>query len=307
MGYDIVGDVHGHADELEALLLLMGYRQAGGRLHHPGRHLVFVGDLIDRGPEQLRVIDIARRMQDAGNATIVLGNHEWNAIGWATENPAHPGSFLRDHRKASNRTQHQTFLDQVGENSRLHNELIAWMKSLPLWLDLEGFRVVHACWHQPSIDVLRPLLSLKLSLTDATLLQAHDPGSEAYRASEIILKGLEVPLPDGFSFLDKDGHRRQDVRIRWWEADADTIRLAALCDDDIRELLPDTPLPADAQVSHHDRKPTFFGHYWLKSHLPWLTSNTHACLDFSVARGGHLVAYRWDGEDRLSSSKLIWA
>ena len=86
-GYDIIGDVHGHADKLEALLKAMGYRHTDGAWRHPSRTAVFVGDLIDRGAQQLKTIDIARRMRDAGSAKIVLGNHEFNAVAWATEDP----------------------------------------------------------------------------------------------------------------------------------------------------------------------------------------------------------------------------
>ena len=50
MEYDIVGDVHGQADKLEALLLAMGYRQHAGAYWHPTRKAIFVGDFIDRGP-----------------------------------------------------------------------------------------------------------------------------------------------------------------------------------------------------------------------------------------------------------------
>ena len=51
-GYDIIGDIHGHADQLEALLSELGYRPSGGAHRHPHRQAVFVGDLIDRGPAQ---------------------------------------------------------------------------------------------------------------------------------------------------------------------------------------------------------------------------------------------------------------
>ena len=45
--YDIIGDIHGHADELVSLLELMGYRQrAGGVYEHPSRHAIFVGDFV---------------------------------------------------------------------------------------------------------------------------------------------------------------------------------------------------------------------------------------------------------------------
>ncbi len=79
--FDIVGDVHGCCDELEALLAELGYRvdRDGGRfaITHPEvRRLVFLGDLVDRGP---RVADCLRLVMDAvvdGAALCVPGNHE---------------------------------------------------------------------------------------------------------------------------------------------------------------------------------------------------------------------------------------
>jgi hypothetical protein len=58
-GYDIIGDVHGCAAQLEALLVELGYQIADGtgEYRHPRRQTVFVGDLIDRGGEQLRVLE----------------------------------------------------------------------------------------------------------------------------------------------------------------------------------------------------------------------------------------------------------
>lgn len=53
-GYDIIGDVHGHADEFEGLLRMMGYVPRGRGYRPPvGRQVVFLGDLIDHGPQQL--------------------------------------------------------------------------------------------------------------------------------------------------------------------------------------------------------------------------------------------------------------
>ena len=59
-GYDIVGDIHGHADELEALLQSIGYQQQGGGYVHASRILIMVDDLIDRGPKQKRVLEVAQ-------------------------------------------------------------------------------------------------------------------------------------------------------------------------------------------------------------------------------------------------------
>lgn len=72
-GYDIIGDVHGCATQLEALLAELGYQKASGTSEycHPDRHAIFGGDLIDRGTEQLRVLQIAKDMVEAGSAQIV--------------------------------------------------------------------------------------------------------------------------------------------------------------------------------------------------------------------------------------------
>ncbi|RYG77434.1 MAG: metallophosphatase, partial [Alphaproteobacteria bacterium] len=59
---DIIGDIHGHADRLEGLLLKLGYRQSGGAWRHPQRTAVFVGDLVDRGSQQRRTLETVRAM-----------------------------------------------------------------------------------------------------------------------------------------------------------------------------------------------------------------------------------------------------
>ena len=95
MGYDIIGDVHGQDGKLTALLAKLGYRVKNGAYRHPeGRVALFLGDLIDRGPGQVEVINIVRNMIEAGSARTILGNHEWNAIGYATQDPE-SGAWLR--------------------------------------------------------------------------------------------------------------------------------------------------------------------------------------------------------------------
>jgi protein phosphatase len=77
--FDIIGDVHGCAEELVALLGELGYAVApdGARAHHPeGRRVVFVGDLVDRGPATPAVLRLAMGMVAAGDALCVPGNHE---------------------------------------------------------------------------------------------------------------------------------------------------------------------------------------------------------------------------------------
>ena len=96
MGYDVIGDIHGQADKLEALLRKLGYlHRASGWVPPHDRQAVFLGDLIDRGPDQVKVVNAVRSMIDAGHARSVMGNHEFNAIGYATPRRDAPGEFLR--------------------------------------------------------------------------------------------------------------------------------------------------------------------------------------------------------------------
>ncbi len=71
--FDIIGDLHGCADELEALLAKLGYGPEG---HPDGRLAVFVGDITDRGPRSLDCYEIVAGMVSKGRALCVAGNHD---------------------------------------------------------------------------------------------------------------------------------------------------------------------------------------------------------------------------------------
>jgi hypothetical protein len=139
-------------------------------------------------------------------------------------------------------------------------------------------------------------------LTQAGLHESYRRGSEAHAAVEILLKGPEQRLPGGIHFFDKDGHKREEVRLRWWDPGATTFRKSALGMNGREDELPDSPLPRDFRYAGN--KPVFFGHYWL-SGTPVLTAPNAACLDFSVAKRGYLTAYRWSGETCLSEENLV--
>ena len=294
-----MGDIHGHADALHRLLRELDYAEIEGVFRHPERQMIFVGDFIDRGPQQREVLRIARSMCEAGAARAVMGNHEFNAIGWVAQNK--DGAFLRSH-SAKNENQHAKFLGQIGENSAAHKDAIGWFRSLPIWLDLPGFRVVHACWHNASREALEPFLDDAGRFTEEGVFESYRRGSAAHAAVEILLKGPEERLPAGIHFNDKDGHRREEVRLRWWDQNATTFRKAALGMDGREDEIPDSRLPTDYR--YHERKPVFFGHYWLKDR-PEITAPNAACLDFSVAKEGYLTAYRWSGESELAESSLV--
>lgn len=310
MAYDIIGDIHGQADKLHALLARLGYRRAnGGAYRHPDRTAIFVGDFIDRGPLQIDSVMTVRRMVEAGSALAVMGNHELNAIAWHTPDPERSGDYLRTHEGAlgaRNREQHGAFLREVQDDPELHKEVIDWFLTLPLWIDLPGISVVHACWHSGFMEELRPRLTPQLQLTRQTMVAASRPDAMEFRNVEAVTKGLEVTLPAGHSFQDKDGHVRRNVRVRWWDVDATTYRNLALMPDELRVQLPDSAVPQHGRVQTHGPKPVFFGHYWMTG-APAVQSPTRACVDYSAANAGPLVAYRWDGEPTLDSRQFVSA
>lgn len=321
-GYDVIGDVHGQYDKLVGLLRHLGYADRDGLWSHPKRRAVFVGDLIDRGHSQLQVLGLARTMVEAGTALIVMGNHEFNAIAWATPHPTN-GDFLRPRfgeKGPKNFAQHAAFLAEVGMVRGLHREWVDWFRTLPLWLDLDGLRVVHACWHQSSMDLLRTLVVQDDGtwfLNDDVMLQASTEGSQEYDAVECLLKGPEVRLPNGWEYLDKEGHRRDKARIAWWRADTSTFLRAARIppgattpDGQPFPELPDTPITmADVAVwpvpSYGDEIPVVVGHYWSTSD-DRIHDTQMICVDLSAAKGGPLAAYQWSGEKVIDPSNLVW-
>lgn len=318
MHYDIIGDIHGHADKLEALLVRMGYREREHAWRHPDRTAIFVGDFIDRGPHQLRTLEIVQAMVEAGAALAVMGNHELNAIAWHTPHPERPGEFLRPHVHPTmgdkNHKQHARFLEEIQDDPARHKAIIDWFMTLPLWLDLPGIRIVHACWHQPYMDWLRPLLTDQHQLRPGLLHAATEaPASEDLRdyglptvfsAVEAIVKGLEIPLPAGCTFYDKDGTQRNRVRVRWWDATARNYPQAALLNDATLKTLPDEPIPETARIESTDDRPVFFGHYWMRG-APDVQTPSAACVDYSAGRGGDLMAYRWSGERALDRRNFV--
>ncbi len=296
MAYDIIGDIHGHDEALVRLLRKLDYREQGGSWRHPERTALFVGDFIDRGPGQLKTINIVRAMVDSGAARAVMGNHEFNAIAWHTPDPEKPGAHLRPHSE-KNLEQHAAFLAETEGKPALHQEIIDWFLTLPLWLELPGLRVVHACWHPAYMDALRPHLKPDLS-PDLALVEAGcRKGSDPHKAIETILKGPEVALPDGVTFM-QGAQERAEARTRWWDPNAITFRQSALVGSKDPLELPDLPIPEEVRPGYAGDRPVFFGHYWMTGKPQPLAPDV-ACVDYSVGKKGPLVAYRWEGERSL--------
>lgn len=318
-GFDVIGDVHGCADKLEGLLRELGYIESGGAYRHAGsgeeRQAIFVGDLVDRGLQQIKTLEVVRAMVDSGSAQIVMGNHEFNAISFATRDPERPEEFARPHNK-KNAKQHKAFTDQIPVDTRLYAYWIEWFRTLPLWLDLGGIRVVHACWNGDEIEGAKDRVSPGTPLPTEFIVRANRKGSPEHRAVEVLLKGPELSLTEYGQpgFRDKNGHLRREARIRWWNADGSTLRELAEIPPDSKTkegttypTLPDDPCPKETVFDYRDAEPVFYGHYWRtgepRKGEDW-TDNT-VCVDFSAVKGGPLVAYRWHEGQKISFEHFV--
>ena len=301
--YDLIGDIHGHADALESLLQKMDYQKKSGAYAHPERKVIFLGDFLDRGPKISQVLETVYPMLESGSAKSVMGNHELNALAFHTPRQESPGNFLRPHSE-SNVKQHKATLDQVpSKDLQFH---LAWIRKLPLWLDLDGLRVIHACWDEQQQATVSAGLGEHGIITDEFLHSACTPAKSLFAPLEVLLKGKEAKLPEGMSFNDADGHKRTSVRTKWYlPTEGHTYLTYALqmdpihCDATLSEQTVEAASPYPA-----NEKPVFIGHYWLTAPKPSLLAHNVACVDYSVAKGGFLCAYRWDGEKVLSDEKF---
>ena len=146
---DVVGDVHGEIEPLRRLLAQLGYDAQGA--HPRGRRLVFVGDLCDRGPDSPAVADLVMSLVDRESAQCVLGNHELNIL----RNDAKPGNgWILDPGCKEQRPDGE-FAHSRTAPTGWKARFTAFLGTLPVALEREDLRVVHAAWLPSEIAVLR--------------------------------------------------------------------------------------------------------------------------------------------------------
>ena len=321
---DFIGDIHGHCAELRALLAKLGYVETSGAYRYPGgsRSVVFLGDYIDRGPEVRETVNLVRAMRDAGSAVALMGNHEFNALcfwqlnGEGGSHVIHciPGGYLREHSFNKVAIHTRTVESYKGRKQEFH-DMLDFLKTLPFFVETESFRAQHACFEKGAASILNAegIRCFADGNFDDLIARANDQFNEyddsLFDPINFFLKGPEMNLPDGITFRDGENVLRKRARIRWWvDPKGKSLRELA--------FQPGVELPAcaaPADVCTHEfygeaERPVFFGHYWLTG-LPHLIRENVCCLDYSVAgyRGdGRLVAYRFDGEQRLDESKFVW-
>lgn len=292
MTYTIVPDIHA---DLERLNWSIAEAQ--------GSKMIFLGDLIDAGelvenPNDLGVLQRVSQLISDGQASCILGNHELNAILFHRRS-SKSNYPLRSH-KEQNSKQHKSFIEAFGVESNDALSWTAWMlETLPLWLEFDGLRIVHACWSEKAIDIVkkrRP--SGHLQLEDLEEVAAKT--TEFAIAVETITSGPEAKLPVDYSFTDNGGNKREHVRLSWWNAENTTWRKAALSVPDLSQL-PSSKLPAElmSEIYSVDAAPVLVGHYKIKG-IPTLQSANATSLDYPMNK----CVYHWSGESTLQSKNL---
>lgn len=307
-GYDLIGDIHGCALSLELLLSKMGYEKRDGVYRHPRRKVIFLGDLVDRGPRIRETLQLAYAMVQAGEADIVMGNHEYNYLSYCTEGKEGSGmSYLREHSPRHHRILAET-IEQLADYPEERATYQQWIREMPLYLEFEHFRVVHACWHQRLIDRFEASYS-DHCIDDDFLHRSSKRGTFEWALMDRLLRGTHLSLPEGEVMVSKDGYQRRFFRTKFWEKSPNYYGDVVFQPDPLPEHIASMKLTEqdhnDLLYYHPDEKMLFIGHYWREGVPEPITPNI-ACLDYSAVKYGKLVAYRLDDEKTIQRDKFIW-
>ncbi|MBG6180922.1 polynucleotide kinase-phosphatase [Arthrobacter sp. CAN_A1] len=208
--FDAIGDVHGCRSELESLLGKLGYgviRDVAGRpidaSHPEGRRAIFLGDLVDRGPDSPGVLRLVMGMVDAGHALAVPGNHEAKLV-----------RALEGKKVQVSHGLAETLAQLAQESEEFRREVLRFCRDLVSHLVLDDGRLVVA--HAGLIEKYHGRASGRVRAfalfgdttgeTDEYGLPVRLPWADAYRGRATVLYGhvptLEAEWVNGTMCLD---------------------------------------------------------------------------------------------------------
>jgi len=248
---DIVGDIHGEIAPLRSLMQHLGYAEDG---HHPdGRRLIFVGDLTDRGPNSAAVVDLVQSLLESGRAQCVLGNHDLNIL---LEHRKHDNSWFYGEKFLHD----DEVVPQVLADEAIQQRVVRLFRTLPIALERDDLRVVHACWNDEMVEIARESSDVvKLYNEHHNLIEASFPELDLDQTDQDLEHQNKNPvklLSSGPEERTQEpiyasGKLRHEKRIQWW----------------------------------HDYHGTFcvFGHYSLLDGHPRSNASSF-CVDFGVGK-----------------------
>ncbi|MGW0712808.1 polynucleotide kinase-phosphatase [Streptomyces sp. NPDC002643] len=268
--FDIIGDIHGCASELESLLGKLGYADG---VHPEGRTAVFVGDLVDRGPDSPGVLRRVMSMVGSGNALCVPGNHE-NKY----------GRYLKGRKVQHTHGLAETIAQMEGESEEFTKRVREFIDGLVSHYVLDGGRLVvcHAGlpekYHGRTSGRVRShaLYGDTTGETDEFGLPVRYPWAEDYRGRAAVVYG-HTPVPtatwlNNTICLDTGavfGGRL--TALRWPERELVDVPAEKVWYE------PTKPLASEAPGGHEGRP-----------------------LDLADVHGRRIVETRYDGHGRVS-------
>jgi hypothetical protein len=233
---DVIGDVHGEIDALRALLRHLGYDREGQHLQ--GRRVVFIGDLVDRGPDSPAVVELVRERVARGRAQCVLGNHELNLLRAASK----PGNrWFMDPAHAEQQPGGHFALSRVA-SAEFRRAALEFFATLPLALERRDFR------RQSVVSLYRRFERRTVRELDMEGLSAASERELQQWGAQLEDRGAEVPLLTATGECDEryqmgnpvrvitsgvermttqpffsSGKWRMCDRVKWWEQYTDPV------------------------------------------------------------------------------------
>jgi hypothetical protein len=137
----------------------LGYEVDNGWTHRERRFLIFLGDLVDRGQYSLEVAELVRGLVAERRALCIMGNHEYNLLAWNMRIPGY------EEPKKSNRPTTQA----IAANRDRWQPTLEFFRRLPIGIELPDLRLIHACWHRKSLDLVKPILGQEILRIAATV------------------------------------------------------------------------------------------------------------------------------------------
>lgn len=290
--FNFVGDVHGDYDGLVTKLKSEGYYFDENNILKSDHNIaIFIGDYIDRGYQNIKVLELVKSMVEAKNALAILGNHDWNWLKFNTLN--NEGKPLREHSIGNLKQNENTRNEWKDLSVEKQDELLNWLGDLPFYINHSEFMAGHAFISENIIiEVEKHAKSLWCSLTFNGLKEIIKKTPTIQQKIlldyiDIILTGFEASLPNGITFIDKGGKERDMARIKWWKLEEAKLLFDGIVNAETHngsETFRQTDFPSKTKTSilkmvGTSEKQVFFGHFQVENESD-LTSGNFNCLDF---------------------------
>jgi hypothetical protein len=300
---DVIGDIHGELDALNMLLDRLGYDQFGR--HPQNRTLVFLGDLVDRGPNSPGVVEKISGLYFAKRAQCILGNHELRLL-----NQIQKPDNSWTSREMANRARKKGWEAPMKTAHTLQlRSALTFFYELPIALMRSDLRLIHACWDTESIQTLPDMVGSWSSLFARYRRNASKALKEAgWTRKRISQLKSNQALHDENNGIIPDGIPNELTHYFVMEQNLNPIKV--LTQGLQAPLLDQPPFWSGYrwQLSdrfswwneYQDEVPVIFGHYWrpksgqyINPTKPPLFEGVHAssflgphqncfCLDFAV-------------------------